>query len=146
MRRDHPSAAPRRLSGFTLIELLVVLTIAALLATLALPVLLRQDDRTASTAAVAQVRAALRIARVTAITESRTVSFSGGAESGYRIDGRLWPISTAGRHIRVDVAGKPEIIFFPTGASSGGRIVVRGQATRRDIAVEALTGRAVVDP
>jgi general secretion pathway protein H len=132
--------------GFTLIEVIVALAIMALVISLAVP-LLRRDDRTASAAAVAEVEAALRAARVTAIAESRTVSFRGTAGSGYRIDGRYESLGAPGSaNIRVDVTGKPEIFFYPTGGSSGGRIIVRAETMRRAIAVEALTGRAILQP
>jgi general secretion pathway protein H len=145
LRPDRPATSPG-LRGFTLLEVIVVFAIVALVMTMALP-LIRRDDRTASAAAVAEIRAALRNARVMAIAESRTVSFGGAAGSGYRIDGRYAPIPSApGSGLRVDVAGKPEIFFFPTGGSSGGRVIVRAQNMRREISVEALTGRAVLQP
>lgn len=138
MRRDAESA------GFTLVELMIVLTVMSLAAALALPYLVKGKERAALGGATQVVRAALHNARAAAIAEDREVTFAGGID-GYRIDGAR-QVFAASANLVVEIKGGSRISFFPSGGSSGGRVVVREGAARRDIDVEALTGRAVLLP
>lgn len=138
LRRDAHSA------GFTLVELMIVLAVLSLAAALALPYFAKGRERAALGGATQVVRAALHDARAAAIAEDREVTFAGGV-NGYRIDGARQAFAAAAGLV-VEIRGGSRISFFPSGGSSGGRVVVRDGAARRDIDVEALTGRAVLLP
>lgn len=129
--------------GFTLIELMIVLAVLSLAAVLALPYLATGRNRAALGGAVQTVRAALHAARAAAIAEDREVAFAGGMD-GYRIDGARQDLATSG--VVVEIKGGSRIAFFPSGGSSGGRVVLHDGAASRAIEVEALTGRAVLEP
>ena len=132
-----------RAHGFTLVELLIVLAILALGVGLAMPLLATREPAMALGGATQQVRAALTAAHWSAIAEDREVVFAGDYD-GYRIDGAHRPID--GGNLRVEVRGGARISFFPSGGSSGGRIVLHDGARQREIDVEAVTGRAILQP
>jgi len=130
--------------GFTLLELLIVLTILGLVMGLTFPLLARRAPAAALGSAAQEVRAALAAARSAAIAENREVAFA-GAPDGYRIDGALHRV-TAARDVAVAVTGGQWIAFFPSGGSSGGRVVLRTAAAAREIDINAITGRATLAP
>jgi general secretion pathway protein H len=134
----------RRKAGFTLVELLVVLAIAGMAMAVAVPLLARHLAGPAFNAASGEIRAVLRAARSTAMVEDRPVVFRGDPAGGYWLDRRHFtlPAVDGGHLLRVAVEGGAQIAFYPSGGSSGGRIVVFDDTTRRDIAIDALTGRA----
>jgi general secretion pathway protein H len=134
----------RRERGFTLVELLIVLAIMTLGAAIAFPFLARKAPAAALAEATQEMRVALSGARSMALAEDRDVMI-GGDMGGYRIDG-VHHDFTAGGGVRVEIAGAAHISFFPSGGASGGRIVLRSAAARREIDIEALTGRAVLLP
>ena len=135
---------PRDTGGFTLLELMVVLAILSLAAIVSFTYLARDRERASLASAVQTVRAALGNARAAAIAEDREVTFAGGIDA-YRIDGAREPLAAAA-DVTVEIGGRAFIAFFPSGGSSGGRVILRGGGRRRDIEVEALTGRAVLLP
>ncbi len=92
--------------------------------------------------ATQEVRAALAAARSAAIAEDRDIVFSGGAD-GYSVDGRRHRFPPAAA-LSIEVRGGTRISFFPSGGSSGGSVILRRAAARREIAIEAITGRAVL--
>jgi Tfp pilus assembly protein FimT len=111
---------------------------------LTVPLLARRATGPSLSAASAEVRAALRGARSTAITEDRPIVFRGDAGGGFWLDRRhftLPPISGA-QPLRVAVEGGAQIAFFPSGGSSGGRVTLADGTSRRIITVDTLTGRA----
>ncbi|MGH7090341.1 MAG: pilus assembly FimT family protein, partial [Stellaceae bacterium] len=112
----------RRSAGFTLVEVMIVLAILALGAAVALPYLARRAPAAALAAAAQEVRVALATARSAAIAEDRIVTFSGGS-GGFRIDGVPHPLAPASA-IAIETWGRAFISFFPSGASSGGRVIV----------------------
>ena len=139
-------AAATREPGFTLIEMMVVLAIIGIALGLALPLLARREPAVALAGAATELTAALRAARDAAITEDRPVVFAGG-DGGYLLDGsfrRLCVATMTPTALRVDVSGGGRISFYPSGGSSGGRVVLRDAAARREIAVDAVTGHATV--
>ncbi len=147
-----PGEGVRRSRGFTLIELIVVLAIIGIVVGVTVPLGFKRVPGAAITAAAGEIRAALRGARATAIAEGRRIVFRGDPAGGYWLDRRYHPLAATAQGVgalgvgalRVAIAGAAHIDFFPSGRSSGGRILVDGTAGRREIAVDAITGRAVV--
>jgi general secretion pathway protein H len=136
-----------RARGFTLIELVVVLAIIGLMLGLVLPLIGRSVPGAALGTATREVRIALRNARITAITQGRAVAFQGDPAGGYWLDRRYHPLAAAAEtHAGLRVAGGAPIVFFASGGSSGGRVVIDGAAGKRELAVDAVTGRARLVP
>lgn len=131
-------------SGFTLVEVMIVLAILGLVATLALPLLARRTPTASLASAAEEVRAALAAARSAAIAEDREVSFS-AATDGYRVDGEPHRFPP-GADLSLQVRGGARIAFFPSGGSSGGRVILHSASARREIEIEAITGRAALVP
>lgn len=138
MRSDRAGA------GFTLLEMLVVLAVLAAAAALVVPRLEVRNAAVAMAGASTEVRAALRLARMRAILEQRPVAFDAAGIGQYRVDGRTAALATsrAAAAIRVEVATGSRISFYPSGGSSGGRVILWGPAGRREIDVSAVSGHA----
>jgi len=121
-----------------------VLAIIGLSLAIALPLLARQVSGPALNAASSEIRAALREARSTAIAEDRAVVFRGDPGGGFWLDRRHFtlPLMSSTQPLRVATVGGAQISFFPSGGSSGGRILLTSGNGERQIAVDALTGRA----
>jgi prepilin-type N-terminal cleavage/methylation domain-containing protein len=137
----------RGCGGFTLIEMIVVLAILAVAIGLVMPLFGQRGSGAELTAAAGRVRAAMAGARATAIAEGRPVVFRGDPAGGYWLDGRRRGFESASDdRLRILTSGNALIAFFPSGGSSGGRVVVQGPYNRREIAVDAVTGRAVALP
>jgi general secretion pathway protein H len=132
------TSRPDPQGGFTLVEVLIVLAILALGAALALPVLATRAPGATLAAAAQEVRAALASARSAAIAGDREVTVGGGI-GGYAIDGTRHDLAGAAA-IRVEVSGG-RLVFFPSGASSGGRVVLKAGRSARELDIEALSGR-----
>jgi hypothetical protein len=82
----------------------------------------------------------LRGARSTAIAEARAVVFQGDPTGGYWLDRRHYAVPET----RIATEGGTRIAFFPSGGSTGGRVLVSGAAGRHEIAIDPVTGRADV--
>jgi general secretion pathway protein H len=134
----------QREDGFTLIELVIVLAIIGLALAIAVPLLARSVGGATLNAAASEIRAAANEARSTAIAEDRTVVLRGDPGGGYWVDRNHFtlPLMNGAQPLRVATLGGGQISFFPSGGSSGGRIVVSSGGGERQIAVDALTGRA----
>ena len=114
----------QRNAGFTLVELIVVLAIVGLSLGVAISLFGHAG-------------------RSTAITEDRRVVFRGDPGDGYWLD--RYHVSLASNGVAplvVAVRGGAQISFFPSGGSSGGLVLVTSGGLIREIAVDALTGRA----
>ena len=133
-----------RRRGFTLLELLIVLAILSLCTAIAVPMFAGRAPSAALNGATLELRAALAAARSAAIAENREISFAGAA-NGYRIDGAFHRLPLA-RDVSVGIRGGTRIAFFPSGGSSGGRVVLRGAAALREIDIEPISGRAILVP
>ena len=139
----------KKSSGFTLIELAVVLAILGLVVGMTVPFLAGKTTNGALPTAANEIRVALRDARSAAIAEGRPIAFRADPVSGYWLDRQHYALmAAAGRApgLRIAVAGGTRIAFFPSGGSSGGRIRILGAEGWRDIAVDAVTGRADLRP
>src|SRR5579872_3291702 len=124
--------------GFTLIEMIVVLTILAIAVGLVVPLFGSRGAGVELNAGALRVRAAMAEARATAIAEGRDVAFRGDRSGGYWLDGRYQTLEP-NNALRIRTVGHALISFFPSGGSSGGRVVVQGPYSRREIAVDAVT-------
>ena len=132
-------------AGFTLLELTVVLALLALMVGLAMPRLGGLMSRAAVAGTTAEIGAALRTAGSAAISEGRVAVFRGDAASGgYWIDRRHYRLAAADAQQPVTVSGR--VSFYPWGGSSGGSVWIETPAARREISVDAVTGRAVLAP
>ena len=111
---------------------------------IAVPLLAGHVTGAALNAAASELQAALRGARSPAIAEDRAVVFQGDAGGGYWLDRHHFtlPLMSGTRPLRVATKGGAQISFYASGGSSGGRIVVTSGSSQREIAVDALTGRA----
>lgn len=138
MRRDSGAA------GFTLVELVVVLAIIGLTLSMAVPLLSRHLGGVTLDAASREIRTALREARSFAVAEGRMVVFQGAADGGYWLDRRHFtlPAPRVAKSPQIATTGGERITFYPSGGSSGGRIVVTDGDGHREITVDMLTGRA----
>jgi general secretion pathway protein H len=134
----------RRNAGFTLIELVVVLAIIGLSLGVAIALFAHAGGGAMLSAATREVRTALRDARSTAITENRRVVFRGDPGNGYWLDRSHFSLATMNgvAPLIVAVRGGAQISFFPSGGSSGGLVLVTSGGLTREIAVDAMTGRA----
>ena len=134
----------RRDRGFTLVELLVVLAIIGLSLAIVAPLLARHSGGASLNAAASEIRTVLNQARSTAIAEDRTVAFRGDPAGGYWLDRNHFtlPLMNGIQPLRVATAGTARISFFPSGGSSGGRIVVSSGGAERELVVDTLTGHA----
>ena len=137
----------RRCGGFTLIEMIVVLAILAIAVGVVVPLFGPRGAGAELNAAALRLRSAMAEARSTAIAEGRAVVFRGDLAGGFWLDNRHHSLDAGeGRGLRVLTAGGATIAFFPSGGSSGGRVVVQGSYARRELAIDAVTGRAALLP
>jgi len=139
--------------GFTLLELLVVLTIVALAAVVAAPLLGSGKDKAEFSASVRIVATALRETRSLALTSNRAQALLVDVDRGtIRVGdgGRLASLPSSVRLSLLTVAqeridgGTGAIRFFPDGSSTGGRLSLLQGAKRSDVMVDWLSGRISV--
>ncbi len=137
-----------------MIEMLVVLAILAAVLTVALPQF-RSPGQTASLNAVTvELAAGLKALRAQAIGMNREEAFVFDAEA------KSYVMGQSGRVIRLPgsiavtfetareaVRGPADarLIFFPTGGSSGGRIVLAQDLRRSVVVVDWMTGVVAIE-
>jgi len=147
------AGSKRGIQGFTLMEMMLVLALAAALVTLVVPNLGPLMTRAQLYSAARDVASALRYARGQALVQGRSSEFELAVdEHWYRISGRkktypLPPAIELGLYTAetetVD-AGTGRIRFFPDGSSTGGRVMLRGNAIKREVTVNWLTGEVLL--
>ena len=140
--------------GFTLIELLVVLTLIALLAALATPMIQRAVPGVELRTAAEGIRTELRLARSAAIRDNRETWLSIDVETGaYQRGGaaRVNAVPPAigltlltARREQIDES-EGRIRFFPDGTSTGGIVRLVREARGYEVAVDWFDGRVSVD-
>ena len=140
--------------GFTLIELLVVLTVIALLATLATPMIQRTVPGFELQTAAEGLRTELRLARSAAIRDNRETWLMIDVDSGaYQRDrgARVQAVSPAirltlvtARREQIDET-QGRIRFFPDGTSTGGTVKLLREARAYEVAVDWFDGRVSID-
>ncbi len=149
VRQDHPAAR-----GFTLIELLVVLTVIALIATLATPMIQRAVPGVEIKTAAEGLRTELRLARSAAIRDNRETWLLIDVDAGtYQRDraGRVRTVPPAirltlltARREQIDET-QGRIRFFPDGTSTGGAVRLRREARAYEVAIDWFDGRVSID-
>jgi general secretion pathway protein H len=136
-------------AGFTLLELLVGLSILALLAALAVPILTAPSDGVRLRTAAEQIAAALRLARANAIVRNGEVAVVIDAEgrSIRRNDGPVQPFASD-VSVQLTIAESERATptrggfrFFADGSSTGGDIVLRLPGRELRLCVDWLTGK-----
>ena len=149
VRQDNSKAR-----GFTLIELLVVLTVIALLATLATPMIQRAVPGVELRTAAEGLRTELRLAHSAAIRDNRETWLLIDVDAGaYQRDSaasvRAVPpairltLLTARREQIDETRGR--IRFFPDGTSTGGMVQLRREARAYEVAIDWFDGRVSID-
>ncbi len=149
VQQDHRAAR-----GFTLIELLVVLTVIALLATLATPMIQRAVPGVEIKTAAEGLRSELRLARSAAIRDNRETWLSIDVETGAYRRNSAARVRTVPPAIRLTLltarreqidATQGRIRFFPDGTSTGGAVRLRRDARSYEVAVDWFDGRVSID-
>ena len=140
--------------GFTLIELLVVLTVIALLATLATPMIQRTVPGFELQTAAEGLRTELRLARSVAIRDNRETWLSIDVDSGAYQRDRAARVQTVSPAIRLTLLTarreqidetQGRIRFFPDGTSTGGIVQLVREARAYEVAVDWFDGRVSID-
>jgi prepilin-type N-terminal cleavage/methylation domain-containing protein len=157
---------PREIGGFTLLELLVVLVLMSLMTALAAPRLVGTLSSTSAKASVKRIAAALRYARNQAASTKTVYAAAFHRESSKVAVGRLPdPRTMESGELRMfdprvfslpdgiriesvipasgeeDDTDPARILFYPSGASSGGRVVIADDRDRRSgLSVDPVMG------
>lgn len=150
--------AQTRRNGFTMIELLVVIAVMGLVLALASPRVHRLLPGVALRTGAADLAAALRSTRASAMRRGERADLVLDLANGlYR-----WPTGKGEAHfppgIEIDAltdrsaidesARRAAFAFFPDGTAAGGVILLRrsGSGEGERVAIDWLTGRVAVEP
>lgn len=148
------AAAPRTppAAGFSLLEALVALAVLAFAAAMTLPMLRARPARLQLEADATRLASALRITRAAAMSQNVTLRFLvdpdrrtyGSAATGLRtFDPRSVVAVATSRAVGSE--GGFGILFFSTGRSSGGDILLRLERAEARVRVIWATGHVVVE-
>ncbi len=136
------SAGGAREAGFTFIELIVVLALLAFIFALVAPSVAGLLDGPRFDRAVKEMIIALRETRAAAIATSRDTRFAVAADRRtWRSDRRTGTVAEGISLVLYGPSASPEIVFFPDGSSTGGRVVLRSGERARVVAVDWVSGR-----
>jgi general secretion pathway protein H len=146
-------ASPRRAAGVTLIELLVVLSLMAIVAAIAVPLLGPGVSHGELKSAARKVAAGLRMARDDAVAtrtdtrlvldlEHRTFQVERDVHV-HKLPRELqMKLFTSQNDIVTDQVGA--IRFYPDGGSTGGRVTLAAGERKYEVDVDWLTGRVAI--
>jgi general secretion pathway protein H len=151
--RHSRSALPRRAAGMTLIELLIVLTLMAVIAAIALPILGPGVSTTDLKTAARKVAAGLRMARDDAVAtrtdtrvlldlEHRTFQIERDSHVHALPRELQMKLFTAQSDLITETTGA--IRFYPDGGSNGGRVTLAAGERKYEVDVDWLTGRVTI--
>lgn len=141
------SAGGAREAGFTFIELIVVLALLAFAYALVAPSVAGLLHGPRFDGAVRDLVIALREARATAIVRSRDTRFTvAGDGRSWRSGGHAGSVAEGVSLALEGPSASPEIVFFPDGSSTGGRVVLKSGARARVVAVDWVSGRITERP
>lgn len=144
-----PFSRHRQASGVTLLEMLLVLVLIALAGTLAAVVLNGGMEGLRLRSAARDIAGQLRYTRALAIASGQPQRFlidprqhrwqAPNRPAGH-VDAALGMVFTGAREAQPR-AGEGGIVFFPDGASTGGRVQLRAQRAAWRIDVAWVSGR-----
>jgi len=132
--------------GFTLLELILVLAVLAMAASITMVSIGRTSQKALIRDEASMLQGALRHARRESLLARVPVSFALDTESGsYGVfkKGESEPEESHQLPASLLISGSEEIVFFPKGDSTGGRLTLSGPEERRYlIEVDSVTGLA----
>jgi general secretion pathway protein H len=137
-------------AGFTLIEMLVVMTIMALVATLAVPMLAQPSNALRLETTARAIAGALRLTRAAAIGQNADIALDIDVDQHTFKSAAVAAQSFAPGIVAELKVAEPErttrshgaFRFFPDGSSTGGDVVLRLGDREVRICVNWLTGEA----
>jgi general secretion pathway protein H len=137
-------------AGFTLIEMLVVMTIMALVATIAVPLLTQPSNTLRLETTARDLAGALRLTRATAIAQNVDITLDIDVDR-HTFQSAAIPLQSFAPGIVAELkVAEPEratpsrgaFRFFSDGSSTGGDVVLRLRDKEARICVNWLTGEA----
>lgn len=148
------TARPARDAGFSMLELLVVLAIIAAVMTIALPRFEAPGSRANLDAVTVELAGQLKALRARAIAGNREQAFTldapahtysaGPASAAIRLPKTVSVTFQTARDVSRS-AGEARLIFYPTGGSTGGRLSLTQDQSRRTVAIDWLTGTVSIE-
>lgn len=143
------SGQQRQARGFSLLEMMLVIAIIALASVLAAAVMTGGIDGLRLRSASKQIAAQLRYTRAQAIAtgeaqrftiDPRAHTWQAPKQRRGQIPEQLGIVFIGAREVQ-PTRGEGAVVFFPDGASSGGRVQLRAQRAAWNVDVAWLTGQ-----